>query len=99
MKQEFISACQAFLVPTAIFFVALAVAKAQSLKTSISLAAWVICGIFLIRLLADTDLPRADRLAATGLGAIFTVAWLVASVIHAAWWYQEPDFPSVPKTP
>jgi fumarate reductase subunit C len=101
MKQEFLSWCQMFLIPMAIFFAALAVAKTQAMKTGISLVAFVISLVSGVRLLGAgaTDLSPRDLHTASGLAVIIILVWLIAALVHAGWWYQEPDFPSVPKTP
>src|SRR5947199_8186924 len=93
MKQEFIAACQAFLIPTSILFVALALSTNQAMKTMISLVAWLINVVWLSRLLPASDLPARDHHAAVGLAVVFTGAWLILAALHAYWWYQEAEFP------
>lgn len=83
MDRDVSAACQMFLIPSTIMFAALANAGTEGLKVFIGLMGVATSFIWLLRIRLWTEAVRADRNTATSLSALFLVAWLGVTAVHA----------------
>ena len=74
--------CQLFLVPSAIFFGALAVARTEALKAAVSLLAFVMNIVWIAALLNVPVNNTNFRNACLILASLFLIAWFVCLFVH-----------------
>jgi peptidoglycan/LPS O-acetylase OafA/YrhL len=94
MSKDVIAACQMFLVPASILFVAIGAAETEPLKALLSLigvglsAFWLIIGFGWddSNKPADQKLCYFDRTAMVGLAATFWIASFISTGVHIARW-------------
>ena len=95
MKQELISACQMFLVPSTIMFAALGIAGSEGLKSLICGAGLCTSSIWFwtINRWNTPDIflawPQADTAPLWWLALFFTLAWIGCLIVHLlnGYWY------------
>jgi hypothetical protein len=86
MNPDVSTACQMFLIPISILFVALAVATREELKTILSVLGFGISILWLVRIGTWKGLSIGDRYTALGLALIFLVATFVSVFVHIRAW-------------
>lgn len=82
MRPELISACQMFLVPSAIMFAALGVAGSEGLKTLISVMGIITASVWWSTVHDWTGLLPFESRAALWLSGLFVSAWLLCFFTH-----------------
>jgi hypothetical protein len=86
MNPDVSTACQMFLIPVSILFVALSVATKEELKTVLSVLGLGISILWVVRVGTWKGLSIGDRYTALGLALIFFVATLVSVFVHIREW-------------
>ena len=75
--------CQLFLVPSAIFFGALAVARTEILKASVSFTAFLMNIVWIAALLGIEDVENMNSwIACSILAWGFLIAWFACLFVH-----------------
>jgi hypothetical protein len=96
MRPELISACQMFLVPSAIMFAALGVAGSEGLKTVICAMGAATSDIWIWTVYRWKDappadpgviLPPSDSRAVLMLSLLFAAAWGICFFVHLGYGY------------
>jgi hypothetical protein len=88
MKQDLISACQMFLVPSSILFAALGIAGSEGLKTLIS-AMGIITSSIWWTTIYDWSGPSAGNIGpALWLSGLFAVAWILCFFTHLVYGFR-----------
>ena len=94
MNQQLSAACQMFIIPASILFVALTVAANEELKALLSVLGLGISILWVVRVWTWKDLSIGDRYTALLLALIFFVAALVSVFVHGRAWRLERRSPS-----
>ena len=88
-------ACQMFIVPASVLFIALAVASTEALKALISLIALGISVLWIVRVWTWKQISTGDLYTALALALIFFVAALLTFFAHGnAWWRARNALPT-----
>ena len=88
-------ACQMFIVPASVLFIALAVASTEALKALISLMALGISVLWIVRVWTWKQISTGDLYTALALALIFFVAALLTFFAHGnAWWRARNALPT-----
>jgi hypothetical protein len=82
MIEQVSTACQMFLIPASILFVALGVARTEGLKALVSVMALGISLLWLVRVWTWKEISFGDRSTALGLALIFVVATALSVFVH-----------------
>ncbi len=82
MNESLISACQLFLIPATLLFGALGVANSRGLKLLVCFLGVATTGLWFYRVWFWAGLSLLDRRTALGLAGLFTLAWIVASLLQ-----------------
>ena len=88
MDETLIAACQMFLVPASILFVAIGLASTEPLKFLISAMGAVFSGVWWYRIQQWGDLTPPDKNTALWLAGTFLVAALISTVVHLVLWIR-----------
>lgn len=84
MKPELISACQMFLVPSAIMFAALGVAGSEGLKCLVSAMGSVTSAIWWWTIYSWTTPDPGNVTPALWLSGLFFMAWAGCLIVHSS---------------
>jgi phosphoglycerol transferase MdoB-like AlkP superfamily enzyme len=94
MSPELSAACQIFIVPASILFVALAVAPTEELKALLAALVLGISILFFVRVWIWRGLLLiADQYTALGLALIFLFAALISVFVHGREWGRRREAP------
>ena len=94
MNPELSAACQMFIVPASILFVALAVATTEELKALLAASVLGISILFFVRVWIWRGLLMiADKYTALGLALIFLLAALISVFVHGREWGRRREAP------
>jgi hypothetical protein len=94
MAPELSAACQMFIIPMAILFVALAVATTEELRALLAAIVLGISLLFFVRVWIWRGLLLiADKYTALGLALIFLVAGLLSVFVHGRQWGRRHEAP------
>ena len=94
MSPELSAACQMFIVPASILFVALAVATTEELKALLAALVLGISILFFVRVWIWRGLLLiADKYTALGLALIFLAAALISVFVHGREWGRRREAP------
>ena len=88
MDPTLITACQMFLVPASILFVAIGIATTESLKTLISAMGVALSAIWLYRAILWEGLKTADKNTVLWLASTFLAAAIISMGVHFCRWYK-----------
>jgi hypothetical protein len=92
MNDTLIHACEMFLVPTTILFIAFALAPTEGLKVVISAVGVLTSVIWAFHILFWTGILTSVDFATTLiLSLIFLFAWVIAAYPHARSWRFGPE--------
>ena len=87
MNETLIRACEMFLLPTTILFVAFGLAQSEGLKGLISAVGVLVSVIWALHILFWTGILTSIDFATTLiLSLIFVVAWAIVAYPHARSW-------------
>jgi hypothetical protein len=82
MDRDLSSACQMFLIPLTLLFVALAMAGTEGLRVFVALVGLATASIWVARVCSWSGLKPHDAYTARGLSALFTLAFAVVAAAH-----------------
>jgi|SRR6516164_4071228 len=100
MTPELSAACQMFIIPMMILFVALAVATTEELKALLAAMVLGISILFFVRVWIWRGLLLiADKYTALGLALVFLVAALISVFVHGRQWGRRRETPLPPSEP
>ena len=101
MIQPVSIACQMFIIPASVLFIALAVASTEALRALLSLMALGISILWIVRVWTwkEISISTGDRYTALALALIFFVAALLTVFAHGnAWWRERKALPMGSRT-
>ena len=92
-------ACQMFIIPASVLFIALAVASTEALRALLSLMALGVSILWIVRVWTWRGISTGDLYTALALALIFFVAALLTVFAHGnAWWRERDALPTGPRT-
>ena len=92
-------ACQMFIIPASVLFVALAVAGTEALRALLSLMALGVSILWIVRVWTWKQISTGDLYTALALALIFFVAALLTFFAHGnAWWRERDALPTGSRT-